>query len=52
MPKQEIINPLEQAALASNNIPESVYDTLVETINKNLHLLHRYVKFEKKIIRC
>jgi len=39
-----------QAALAANNIPESVYDNLVNTINKNLHLLHRYVKLRKKVL--
>ena len=39
-----------QAALAANNIPESVYDSLVETINKNLHLLHRYVKLRKELL--
>ncbi len=38
------------AALAANNIPETVYDTLVETINKNLHLLQRYVKLRKKLL--
>lgn len=38
------------AALAANNIPESVYDNLVETINKNVSLLHRYVKLRKKIL--
>ncbi|MBW8350418.1 oligoendopeptidase F [Bacillus sp. IITD106] len=38
------------AALSANNIPESVYDNLVETINKNLHLLHRYVKLRKKVL--
>ncbi|MBS4198685.1 oligoendopeptidase F [Bacillus sp. FJAT-49732] len=38
------------AALAANNIPESVYDNLVDTINKNLHLLHRYVKLRKKVL--
>jgi len=39
-----------QAALSANNIPESVYDNLVNTINKNLHLLHRYVKLRKKVL--
>ncbi|KAB2335010.1 oligoendopeptidase F [Bacillus mesophilum] len=39
-----------QAALANNNIPESVYDNLVSTINDNLHLLHRYVKLRKKVL--
>ncbi|RDU35585.1 oligoendopeptidase F [Neobacillus piezotolerans] len=38
------------AALAGNNIPESVYDNLVNTINDNLGLLHRYVKLRKKVL--
>ena len=39
-----------QAALAANNIPESVYDNLVKTVNDNLHLLHRYIKLRKKVL--
>ncbi|MDD9313177.1 oligoendopeptidase F [Cytobacillus firmus] len=39
-----------QAALSANNIPESVYENLVNTINDNLHLLHRYVKLRKKVL--
>ncbi|MDP4171021.1 MAG: oligoendopeptidase F [Bacillota bacterium] len=39
-----------QAALAANNIPESVYENLVNTVNDNLHLLHRYVKLRKKVL--
>lgn len=38
------------AALSGNNIPESVYDQLVETVNKNLHLLHRYVDIRKRAL--
>jgi oligoendopeptidase F len=38
------------AALSANNIPESVYDNLVDTVNKNLNLLHRYVKLRKKVL--
>lgn len=38
------------AALSNNNIPESVYDNLVNTVNKNLHLLHKYVKLRKKVL--
>lgn len=38
------------AALAANNIPESVYDNLVNTIDNNLNLLHRYVKLRKKVL--
>lgn len=39
-----------QAALDSNNIPESVYDTLVETVNEHLHLLQRYVDLRKRVL--
>ncbi|GIN83999.1 oligoendopeptidase F [Heyndrickxia sporothermodurans] len=38
------------AALSNNNIPESVYDNLVNTVNDNLHLLHKYVKLRKKVL--
>lgn len=39
-----------EAALAGNNIPESVYDNLVKTVNDHLPLLHRYVKLRKKVL--
>ncbi|MGG7618554.1 oligoendopeptidase F [Bacillus coreaensis] len=39
------------AALAADNIPETVYENLVNTVNKNLHLLHRYVKLRKKVLK-
>lgn len=38
-----------EAALAANFIPESVYETLLETVNKHLPLLHRYVKLRQTI---
>ncbi|MCH7924930.1 MAG: oligoendopeptidase F [Planctomycetes bacterium] len=38
------------AALDGGNIPVKVYDTLVETINKNLHLLHRYQDIRKRAL--
>lgn len=38
------------AALAGNNIPESVYENLVNTVNDNLHLLHRYIKLRRKVL--
>lgn len=38
------------AALSGNNIPESVYDQLVEAINDKLPLLHRYAKLRKKVL--
>lgn len=39
-----------EAALAANFIPESVYETLLETANKHLPLLHRYVKLRQTIL--
>jgi oligoendopeptidase F len=38
------------AALSANNIPESVYENLVNTVTDNLHLLHRYLKLRKKVL--
>lgn len=38
------------AALAANNIPETVYENLVDTVNDHLHLLHRYVKLRKRVL--
>ncbi|HFU3724979.1 TPA: oligoendopeptidase F [Streptococcus suis] len=37
-------------SLAANFIPESVYDTLVEAVNKHLPLLHRYINLRKKLL--
>ncbi|GAB6092343.1 oligoendopeptidase F [Furfurilactobacillus curtus] len=38
------------AALAKNNIPETVYETLVDQVNDHLSLLHRYVSLRKRIL--
>lgn len=38
------------ASLSNNHIPESVYDILVDVVNKHLPLLHRYVKLRKKVL--
>ncbi len=38
------------AAMSENQIPEQVYDNLVNTVNKNLNLLHRYVSLRKKVL--
>ncbi len=38
------------AALSSDNIPSEVYDNLVETVNKNLPVLHRYTQLRKEIL--
>ena len=39
-----------EAALSNNHVPESVYDTLVETVNDYLPLLHRYIKLRADIL--
>lgn len=39
-----------QAALDNNNIPEQVYDNLVEVVNEKLPLLHRYAALRKKVL--
>ena len=38
------------AALKPKNIPESVYDALVETVNAHLPLLHRYIALRKQVL--
>ncbi len=38
------------AALFGSNIPIDVYDNLVETINKHLPLMHRYVSLRKRLL--
>ncbi|WP_203364197.1 oligoendopeptidase F [Bacillus sp. REN10] len=43
-------NSARESALSNNHIPETVYDNLVSTVNKNLHLLHRYIKLRKKVL--
>ncbi|UFU00576.1 oligoendopeptidase F [Radiobacillus kanasensis] len=40
-----------QAALDGNNIPEKVYDNLVEAVNERLDLLQRYVALRKKVLK-
>lgn len=37
-------------ALDNNNIPEQVYDNLVEAVNEKLSLLHRYTELRKKVL--
>lgn len=39
------------AALNSNNVPESVYHTLIKTAKENLGPLHRFVALRKKILK-
>lgn len=38
------------AALFSNNVPESVYDALLSTVNDNIDAMHKYVEVRKSIL--
>ena len=38
-----------KSSLKSNNVPVSVYDNLVETVEDNLDVLHRHVELKKKV---
>lgn len=42
-------SPIE-ASLYPNDIPVSVYENAIKTINDNLSSLHRYVKIKKKLL--
>ncbi len=39
-----------QAALSGGNIPEEVYDRLIETVHEYLPVLHRYIELRKKVL--
>lgn len=39
-----------EASLDEDNVDVAVYDNLVDTINDNLHLLHRYVKTRASVL--
>ncbi|MCF8264891.1 MAG: oligoendopeptidase F [Melioribacteraceae bacterium] len=43
-------NSTREAALDTNNIPISVYDNLISSINKNLTPLHRWLNVKKKVL--
>ncbi len=38
------------AALSSDNIDKEVYHNLIDVVNNNLHILHRYMKLRKKLL--
>lgn len=43
-------NSSREAALDANNIPVSVYDNLVKTVDQNLKPLQRWVKIKKRVL--
>ncbi|SHF17213.1 oligopeptidase F. Metallo peptidase. MEROPS family M03B [Caldanaerobius fijiensis DSM 17918] len=40
-----------EASLDDDNVPVSVYDGLIDAVNSNLGLLHRYMSLRKKILK-
>lgn len=40
-----------ESALSDGNIPVSVYDNLITTVNNNLDPLHRYIALKKKALK-
>ncbi len=42
---------VREAALDSNNIPISVYDNLISSVNKNLKPLNRWASVKKKLLK-
>lgn len=39
-----------EAALASENVPKSVYDNLVKSVDNNLGYLHKYISLKKSVL--
>lgn len=39
-----------EASLDDSGIPVEVYDNLIDTVNKHLNLMHRYVSIRKKVL--
>ncbi len=40
-----------ERALAANNIPSSVYDNLVQTVDEHIPLLNRYMRLRKRMLQ-
>ena len=40
-----------EACLDADNVPVPVYDNLIETVNQNLPLMHRYLRLRKKALK-
>ncbi|NMA93581.1 MAG: oligoendopeptidase F [Clostridiales bacterium] len=39
-----------EASVFDDNVPREVYDNLIDVVNENLHLLHRYVALRKRML--
>ena len=40
-----------QMRMASDNIPETVYDNLIETVHARMDLMYRYVRLRKRLLK-
>lgn len=40
-----------KASLSGDNVQQEVYDNLIAVVNKNLHLLHRYVELRRNVLQ-
>lgn len=49
--KQRGYGTCRELALSRYNIPVSVYDNLVETVNEHIPLLNRYLKLRKRLLQ-
>lgn len=49
--KARKFNSAREAALFKNNIPASVYDNLVEAVNKNFAPMYRWASLKKKLLK-
>lgn len=47
---QHFYHSCREAALAPYNIPESVYDNLIETVSEHIPLLNRYMRLRKRML--
>lgn len=47
---QHYYHSCREAALAHYNIPESVYDNLIETVGEHIPLLNRYMRLRKRLL--
>ncbi len=40
-----------QMSMSSDNIPVSVYDSLIEAVHNNMDLMYRYIKLRKRLLK-
>lgn len=40
-----------EASLFEDNVPESVYDNLINTVRENIHIMHKYMSLRKKMLK-